>query len=291
MSDTRSRRLQKELGMARREKEYVKEVTLVDGDVGKWQVLLNSRSMPDYMGPVTLNITFPSDYPFKPPSIYIPSIYHPNVYPSGKLCISTLDEGKPLPGGGSMMITWRPSLSLTNILIGVTHLLEDPNPYSPANVEASKMFLKDKQGYEAKNREWKISREERLVREKILLEQNLDFAEALASDQRKENMGEEAQAVPEAIKEDFEEELLEESHCQVTQPIQTRLGREMFKFDASGPGDGEPSVGDLRRALKRKRPEFGEIQLRVKKVNKFEVLEDGEKLSSVSTDVILVDNP
>ena len=37
MSDTRSRRLQKELGMARREKEYVKEVTLVDGDVGKWQ--------------------------------------------------------------------------------------------------------------------------------------------------------------------------------------------------------------------------------------------------------------
>ena len=26
--------------MARREKEYVKEVTLVDGDVGKWQVNL-----------------------------------------------------------------------------------------------------------------------------------------------------------------------------------------------------------------------------------------------------------
>ena len=38
MSDTRSRRLQKELGMTRREKEYVKDVTLVDGDIGKWQV-------------------------------------------------------------------------------------------------------------------------------------------------------------------------------------------------------------------------------------------------------------
>jgi len=275
--------------MTRREKEYVKDVTLVDGDIGKWQVLLNSSSIPDYMGSVTLNITFPPDYPFKPPAIHIPSIYHPNVYPSGKLCISTLDEGRPLPGSGSILITWRPSLSLANILIGVTHLLEDPNPYSPANVEASKMFLKDKQGYEDKNRAWKISREERLAREEIMLEQDLNFAEALARDQRKENftLGKEAQAVPEVVKEDVEEDL-GESHCHVTQPIQTRSGRKMFKFDASV--DEEPSVGDLRRALKRRRPEFEEIQLRVNKFNKLEVLEDEEKLRCFNTDVILVDH-
>ena len=119
--------------------------------------------MPDYIGPLTLDISFPENFPFKPPCIKIQTIFHPNVYPDGRLCIryegvlpciyvymyicesffifSTLDEGK-IPGGGSNIINWRPSLSLSNILTGVLYLMEVPNPGSPANVDASKMYSK-----------------------------------------------------------------------------------------------------------------------------------------------------
>ena len=74
-----------------------------DGDIGKWEVcflcchydflsvifkvVLKKENMPIYMGSVSLHITFPPAYPFKPPSILIPTIYHPNVYVTGRLCI------------------------------------------------------------------------------------------------------------------------------------------------------------------------------------------------------------
>ena len=58
-----------------------------------------------------------------------------------KLSFSTLDEGK-IPGSGNMLINWRPSLSIGNILVEVKSILEDPNPNSPATVDASKMFRK-----------------------------------------------------------------------------------------------------------------------------------------------------
>ena len=65
------------------------------------------------------------------------AIYKYEVLPN----CSTLDEGKS-PGGVSNIITWRPSLSLSNTLTGVLYLMEVPNPGSPANVDASKMYLK-----------------------------------------------------------------------------------------------------------------------------------------------------
>ena len=56
---------------------------------------------------------------------------------------SILDEGgKSLPGSGPALIKWRPSLSLINVLTAVKYLLVEPNPNSPANLDASKMFLR-----------------------------------------------------------------------------------------------------------------------------------------------------
>lgn len=71
--------------------------------------------------PVT--ILFPDEYPSKPPKVqFEQGFYHPNVYPSGTVCLSILNDEQ----------AWRPTLTLTQILLGVQELLDNPNTKSPA---------------------------------------------------------------------------------------------------------------------------------------------------------------
>lgn len=55
-------------------------------------------------------IDFPIDYPLKPPRCHFePLLPHPNIYPSGTVCLSILNEEED----------WKPSLTLRNILLGI----------------------------------------------------------------------------------------------------------------------------------------------------------------------------
>jgi ubiquitin-conjugating enzyme E2 I len=52
---------------------------------------------------------FTEDYPSKPPKCkFIPVIFHPNIYPSGTVCLSILDEEKD----------WRPAITIKQVLLG-----------------------------------------------------------------------------------------------------------------------------------------------------------------------------
>ena len=56
-----------------------------------------------------LNI-FQDDYPSTPPKVkFVPPLFHPNVYPSGTVCLSLLDEEKD----------WRPAITIKQILLGI----------------------------------------------------------------------------------------------------------------------------------------------------------------------------
>ena len=48
--------------------------------------------------------------------------FHPNIYPSGTVCLSILNEDEG----------WRPSITVKQILLGIQELLDNPNPMSPA---------------------------------------------------------------------------------------------------------------------------------------------------------------
>lgn len=88
--------------------------------------------------PVT--IQFPDEYPSKPPKVqFDKGFYHPNVYPSGTVCLSILNEEQ----------AWRPTLTLTQILTGVQELLDNPNPKSPAS-ESYRDFTNKTEEYKAK---------------------------------------------------------------------------------------------------------------------------------------------
>jgi len=66
------------------------------------------------------------EYPTKPPKCkFVPPLYHPNVYPSGTVCLSILNEEEG----------WKPAITIKQILLGIQDLLDDPNPDSPAQSE------------------------------------------------------------------------------------------------------------------------------------------------------------
>lgn len=88
-----------------------------------------------------LRLTFPDEYPMKPPKArFTCDMWHPNVYPDGTLCLDILQEN------------WKPVYSVGTILSSIQSLLEDPNTDSPANVECSDMYLKNKKEYKRRVR-------------------------------------------------------------------------------------------------------------------------------------------
>ena len=85
-----------------------------------------------------VKITFSEDYPDKPPHCaFTPRIFHPNVYPSGKICLSIIDETKG----------WQPTISVKQILLGVQQLLGNPNLSDPAQREPFEMLRDDPTAY------------------------------------------------------------------------------------------------------------------------------------------------
>lgn len=79
-----------------------------------------------------LRMLFKDEYPSSPPKCkFEPPLFHPNIYPSGTVCLSLLDEDKD----------WRPSISIKQLLIGIQELLNEPNIRDPAQAEAYTAFL------------------------------------------------------------------------------------------------------------------------------------------------------
>lgn len=96
-------------------------------------------------GEFRLTLQFSEDYPTKPPKcVFSPHVlFHPNVYPSGTVCLSILNEEKD----------WRPSLTVKQILLAIQELLDNPNPKDPAQEEPFHLYVKNVKEYEKRVRE------------------------------------------------------------------------------------------------------------------------------------------
>lgn len=91
-----------------------------------------------------LSIDICPEYPTKPPKCkFVPPLFHPNVYPSGTVCLSILNEDEG----------WKPAITIKDILLGIQSLLDEPNPESPAQGDAYGLFKKDREAYDKKIKE------------------------------------------------------------------------------------------------------------------------------------------
>ncbi|KAI0198907.1 ubiquitin conjugating enzyme-like protein [Astrocystis sublimbata] len=123
-----------------------------DSNVFVWEVSLMINDDCKYYGGAIFraHLTFPPEYPLLPPKLVFqrPGIpFHPNVYESGELCISILHApGEDPTGYEESGERWSPAQTPESILISVISLFDDPNPDSPANIEAAKLLREEREG-------------------------------------------------------------------------------------------------------------------------------------------------
>lgn len=112
----------------------------------KWSCGIPGKEGTDWEGGVyKLELTFPDDYPIKPPKCkFTPVVlFHPNVYPSGNVCLSIINEDQD----------WKPAITIKQILLGIQDLLDTPNLNSPAQQEPYALLKKSKEDYRKRVRQ------------------------------------------------------------------------------------------------------------------------------------------
>ncbi|XP_076881967.1 ubiquitin-conjugating enzyme E2 20-like [Bidens hawaiensis] len=76
-----------------------------------------------------LSLSFPNDYPFKPPKVkFETGCFHPNVDVFGNICLDILQD------------KWSAAYDVRSILISIQSLLGEPNTSSPLNTQAAALW-------------------------------------------------------------------------------------------------------------------------------------------------------
>uniref|UniRef100_A0A5K3FZJ1 UBIQUITIN_CONJUGAT_2 domain-containing protein n=1 Tax=Mesocestoides corti TaxID=53468 RepID=A0A5K3FZJ1_MESCO len=138
------KRITKELSDLSRDPPAQCSAGPIGDDMFHWQATIMGPSDSPFEGGIfSLDIHFPTDYPFKPPKItFITKIYHPNINSNGNICLDILRN------------QWSPALTTSKVLLSICSLLTDPNPDDPLNPEVARIYKSDRQKYDETAKEW-----------------------------------------------------------------------------------------------------------------------------------------
>lgn len=119
---------------------------LNDNDIFEWDATIMGPVDSPYEGGVFhLKISFPMDYPFKPPMcVFTTKIFHPNINSSGGICLDILKEN------------WSPALTMTKVLLSICSMLDDPNPDDPLVPSIAKLYKENREKYNEEARHWTL---------------------------------------------------------------------------------------------------------------------------------------
>lgn len=108
-----------------------------DNNIMRWNaVIFGPEETAWEGGTFKLVLEFTEEYPNKPPSVkFVSKLFHPNVYNDGGICLDLLQSN------------WSPIYDISAVLTSIQSLLCDPNPNSPANSEAARLFQENRREY------------------------------------------------------------------------------------------------------------------------------------------------
>jgi len=90
-----------------------------------------------------LDITFPQDYPFKPPKVtFVTKIYHCNISSQGSICLDILKD------------QWSPALTISKVLLSICSLLTDANPDDPLVGSIAQQYVHQREIHDDHARQW-----------------------------------------------------------------------------------------------------------------------------------------
>jgi ubiquitin-conjugating enzyme E2 C len=112
-----------------------------DGDnLFRWIGTIKGPLKSPYEGlELKLQMEFPDNYPFKPPTTTFKSgVWHPNVDMLGRICLDILSD------------KWAAAMDVRGLLLSLQSLLCDPNTSSPLNAEAAQLWNDNRPLYDEK---------------------------------------------------------------------------------------------------------------------------------------------
>ena len=110
----------------------------------KWvATIMGPEGSPYEGGTFILSVTFPEEYPFKPPQVrFTTKIYHSNISSSGSICLDILSS------------QWSPALTTQKVLLSISSLLCDPNPDDPMVGDIARLYKNDRKTHDNNAKEW-----------------------------------------------------------------------------------------------------------------------------------------
>ncbi|KAK4194143.1 putative ubiquitin-conjugating enzyme E2 [Triangularia verruculosa] len=112
-----------------------------DSNISLWHITLAAPPESIYHpGKFGLIVSFPLEYPFKPPQItFATRIYHPNITneSSGSICLSLLKTDN-----------WKPSTKIVTVLDAIRQLLVEPQPDDPLETRIAEQYKNDRKEFE-----------------------------------------------------------------------------------------------------------------------------------------------